>query len=123
MNRQRSESALMSVIQECWINGISTRKMERVFKSFGIEDISAGQVSQVTKELDEEIAQFRNSTLSSFYPVVWIDALYEKIREDRKVSSKAIMVAMAIYSAMAYKTRKTKSSYPMNIKKTYKITS
>ncbi len=88
----------MSVIQECWINGISTRKMERVFKSFGIEDISAGQVSQVTKELDEEVAQFRKSTLSSFYPVVWIDALYEKIKEDRKVTSKAIMIAMAINS-------------------------
>jgi putative transposase len=96
VNRQRSESALISVIQECWINGISTRKMERVFKSFGIEDISAGQVSQVTKELDDEVSQFRKSTLSSFYPVVWIDALYEKIREDRKVTSKAIMVAMAI---------------------------
>jgi putative transposase len=98
VNRQRSESALMSVIQECWINGISTRKMERVFKSFGIEDISASQVSQVTKELDEEVAQFRKSELKSFYPVVWIDALYEKIREDRKVTTKAIMVAMAINS-------------------------
>lgn len=98
VNRQRSESALMSVIQECWINGISTRKMERVFKSFGIEDISAGQVSQVTKELDDEVAQFRQAKLQSFYPVVWIDALYEKIREDKKVSSKAIMVAMAINS-------------------------
>mgnify|MGYP000570661231 CR=1 FL=1 len=96
VNRQRSESALMSVIQECWINGISTRKMMRVFKSFGIEDISAAQVSQVSKELDEEVSQFRGAPLSKSYPVVWIDALYEKIREDRKVSSKAIMIAMAI---------------------------
>lgn len=96
VNRQRSEAALMSVIQECWINGISTRKMMRVFKSFGIEDISAGQVSQVTKELDAEVDRFRSATLSDFYPVIWIDALYEKIREDQKVTSKAIMVAMAI---------------------------
>jgi transposase-like protein len=98
VNRQRSESALMSVIQECWINGISTRKMMRVFKSFGIEDISAAQVSQVSKELDEEVSQFRASPLSKSYPVVWIDALYEKIRDDRKVASKAIMIAMAINS-------------------------
>lgn len=98
VNRQRSESALMSVIQECWINGISTRKMERVFKSFGIEDISAGQVSHVTKELDEDVTAFRNSSLASSYPVVWIDALYEKVRENSKVTSKAIMIAMAINS-------------------------
>lgn len=96
VNRQRSEAALMSVIQECWINGVSTRKMRRVFKSFGIEDLSAGQVSQVTKELDKEVAQFRNAPISSTYPVIWIDALYEKIRDDRKVVSKAIMVAMGI---------------------------
>lgn len=99
VNRQRSETALMSVIQECWINGISTRKMMRVFKSFGIEDISAAQVSQVSKELDVEVTQFRQAPLSESYPVVWIDALYEKIREDQKVSSKAIMIAMAINAA------------------------
>ena len=96
VNRQRSEAALMSVIQECWINGVSTRKMRRVFKSFGIEDISAGQVSNVTKELDTEIARFRNAPISEKYPVIWIDALYEKIRIDNKVVSTAIMVAMGI---------------------------
>jgi transposase-like protein len=96
VNRQRSESALMSVIQDCWINGISTRKMMRVFKSFGIEDISASQVSQVSKELDSEVNQFRQAPLSESYPVVWIDALYEKIRDNQKVTSKAIMIAMAI---------------------------
>lgn len=96
VNRQRSETALMSVIQECWINGISTRKMMRVFKSFGIEDISASQVSQVSKELDSEVNQFRQAPLSESYPVVWIDALYEKIRDNQKVTSKAIMIAMAI---------------------------
>lgn len=98
VNRQRSEAALMSVIQECWINGISTRKMHRVFKSFGIEDISAGQVSNVTKELDVEVNSFRSAPISENYPVIWIDALYEKIREDNKVVSKAIMVAMGINS-------------------------
>ena len=98
VNRQRSEAALMSVIQECWINGISTRKMHRVFKSFGIEDISAGQVSNITKELDAEVNNFRSAPISEHYPVIWIDALYEKIREDQKVLSKAIMVAMGINS-------------------------
>jgi transposase-like protein len=88
----------MSVIQECWINGVSTRKMMRVFKAFGVEDISAAQVSQVNKELDAEVSQFRHAPLSKSYPVVWIDALYEKIRDDNKVTSKAVMVAMALNS-------------------------
>ena len=60
INRQRSEAALMSVIQqsqECWINGISTRRMLRVFKAFGIEDISAAEVSQVTEELDTGVTR------------------------------------------------------------------
>ncbi len=96
VNKQRSEAALMSVIQECWINGVSTRKMQRVFKSFGIENISAGQVSNVTRELDTEVTRFRNQPITDQYPVIWIDALYEKIREDGKVASKAIMVAMGI---------------------------
>ncbi len=96
VNKQRSEAALMSVIQECWINGVSTRKMTRVFQSFGIEDISAGQVSRVTKELNEEVTAFRTAPLSEYYPVIWIDALYEKIRDGNKVKSKAIMIAMGI---------------------------
>lgn len=99
VNRQRSEAALMSVIQECWINGVSTRKMRRVFKSFGVEDISAGQVSAVTKDLDTEVSKFRNAPISEQYPVIWIDALYEKIRDDRKVDSKAIMIALGINSS------------------------
>ena len=98
VDRQRSEAALLSVIQECWVNGISTRKMIRVFKSFGIKDLSAGQVSNVTKELNTEVTEFRSRALDDTYPVIWIDALYEKIREDKKVCSKAIMVAMAIHS-------------------------
>ena len=98
VNRQRSEAALMSVIQECWINGVSTRKMKRVFHSFGIEDISAGQVSNVTRDLNEEVSRFRSAQLDSQYPVIWVDAMYEKIREGNKVVSKAIMIAMAINS-------------------------
>jgi putative transposase len=96
VNRQRSEAALLSVIQECWINGSATRKMHRVFKSFGIENISAGQVSNVTKELDSEVSRFRSSPISEEYPVIWIDARCEKISCNQKVIFSAIMVAMGI---------------------------
>lgn len=96
VNRQRSEAALMSVIQECWINGVSTRKMRRVFNSFGIEDISAGQVSQVSKELDAQVTTYRNTPISKDYPVIWIEAMYEKIRNDSRVETTAMMIAMGI---------------------------
>lgn len=76
--RKRSEQALMQVVQEAFINGVSTRKIERLAKSLGIESISAGQVSHINKGLNEQVAEFRHRTLEKTYPVIWIDALYEK---------------------------------------------
>ncbi len=70
--------------------------MRRVFNAFGIEDISSGQVSNMNKELDHEVTRFCTQSLNSHYPVIWIDALYEKIREDHKVVSKDIMNLMGI---------------------------
>ena len=61
--KKRSEQALMQVVQEAFINGVSTRKMERLAQSLGIEGISAGQVSAMTKSLDEQVAQFRSRPL------------------------------------------------------------
>ena len=70
--------ALMNVIQEAYINGVSTRKIEK--KSLGIEAISRGQVSQITKELNDQVTAFRERPLQEVHPVLWIDSLYEKIR-------------------------------------------
>ncbi len=83
--KKRSEQALIQVVQEAFINGVSTRKMERLARSLGIEGISAGQVSTMTKELDNQVAQFRTCPLEREYPVIWVDALYEKIRFDGRV--------------------------------------
>lgn len=94
--KKRSEQALIEVIQEAWKNGISTRKIERVAKSLGIESISASQVSEINKGLDDMVEEFRNRRLDEEYPVIWIDALYEKIRNDRKVSNMAVMVVKGI---------------------------
>jgi len=77
--RKRSEQALIQVVQEAFINGVSTRKIERLAKSMGIEGISAGQVSEINKELDEQVRYFRTRELEKTYPVIWVDALYEKI--------------------------------------------
>ena len=94
--KKRSEQALIQVVQEAWKNGISTRKIDRVAKSLGIENISASQVSEINKGLDSMVAEFRSRRLEAEYPVIWADALYEKIRDDGHVSNKAVMVVKGI---------------------------
>ena len=94
--KKRSEQALMQIIQEAWVSGISTRKIERLAKSMGIEQISASQVSQVNKELDEMVDEFRTRPLQKEYPILWIDALYEKIRENGHVISMAVLVVKGV---------------------------
>lgn len=94
--KKRSEQALIQVVQEAFINGVSTRKMERLARSLGIEGISAGQVSVMTKELDDQIDQFRTRPLEREYPVIWVDALYEKIRFDGRVISMAVLVVAGV---------------------------
>ena len=96
VNRQQSELALMSVVQECFINGVSTRKMKRVLNAFGVESMSAGQVSNMTKALENQVNEYRNAALDDVYTVVWVDALYEKIRDEGRIVNKAIMVAMSV---------------------------
>lgn len=95
--RKRSEIALMNVIQEAFINGVSTRKIEKVAKSLGIDGISKGQVSSITKELNQQVENFRSRDLEAVYPVLWVDALYEKIRdESNKVQNMAVHIVCGI---------------------------
>ena len=94
--KKRSEQALIQVVQEAWKNGISTRKIDRVAKSLGIESISASQVSEINKGLDSMVDEFRTRRLEAEYPIIWADALYEKIRDDGHVNNKAVMVVKGI---------------------------
>lgn len=94
--KKRSEAALMSVIQEAYVNGVSTRKIDKLTKTLGIESISRGQVSAITKELNEQVDSFRNRKLESTYPVLWVDALYERIRDNRTVKNMAVLVVTGI---------------------------
>ena len=94
--KKRSEQALIEVIQEAWKNGISTRKIDRVAKSLGIENISASQVSEINKGLDDMVHEFRTRPLETEYPVLWVDALYEKIRNDGRVQNMAVQVVKGI---------------------------
>lgn len=65
-------------------------------KSLGIKDISASQVSEINKGLDGMVEEFRNRPLDAEYPVVWVDALYEKIREGRRVQNMAVMIVKGV---------------------------
>lgn len=94
--KQRSEQALIQVVQEAWVNGISTRKIEKLANAMGIERLSASQVSHINKGLDEMVHEFRQRTLESEYPIIWVDALYEKIRAENHVQNMAVMVVKAV---------------------------
>ena len=94
--KKRSEAALMSVIQEAYVNGVSTRKMDKLTKTLGIESISRSQVSVITKELNKQVEEFRQRKLESTYPVLWVDALYERIRDNRAVKNMAVLVVTGI---------------------------
>ncbi len=97
--KKRSEQALIQVVQEAFINGVSTRKIERLARSLGslgIESISPSQVSQINKELTQQVEEFRTRPLADTYPVIWIDALYEKIRDNHRVCNMAVHVVCGV---------------------------
>jgi transposase-like protein len=96
IERKRSEQALIQVVQEAFINGVSTRKIERLAKSLGIENLSASQVSEINKGLDEQVQAFRSRPLESEYPILWADGLYEKVRTNGRVQSMAVLVVSGV---------------------------
>ena len=94
-HRKRSEQALISVIQEAVVKGVSTRKIESVLEELGIAGVSAGQVSQLCATLDEKVRKFREAPLGEIR-YVWVDALYEKVRVDERVESMAVVIATGV---------------------------
>lgn len=95
--RKRSEAALIQVVQEAFVQGVSTRKMEKLAQSLGIENLSRSQVSEMTKGLNEQVNEFRQRSLSNtVYPVLWVDALYEKVRLDGKIVNMAVLIVCGV---------------------------
>ena len=94
-HRKRSEQALVSVIQEAVVKGVSTRKIEAVLEELGIAGVSAAQVSQLCAALDEKVRQFRERPLGQ-YRYIWVDALYEKVRVDDRVESMAVVIGTGV---------------------------
>lgn len=96
-NRRRAERALVAVIAECYVKGVSTRRVDGLVKTLGIEGISSSQVSRMAKILDEQVTAFRTRPLdASPYPYVWLDALAMRVREGGRVVRVAVVVATAV---------------------------
>lgn len=93
-NYQRAEAALIASMAEMVITGVSTRKVKRVMETLCGTAFSKSTVSEVCKDLDKDVRQFQNRQLTGQYPFVMVDATYFKVRENHRVTSKALMVAI-----------------------------
>jgi putative transposase len=94
--RRRAERALSAVVQEAYVHGVSTRKVDDLVKALGMTGISKSRVSELCEQLDEEVGRFRDRPLEGPYPYVWIDATYVKARQDGRVASLAVVIAVGV---------------------------
>jgi transposase-like protein len=94
--RQRHERALLSVVQEAYIHGVSTRAVDAIAEALGLKGISKDQVSRICKELDTQVHSFRTRPLDAEYPYLMLDATFEKVRENGRVISMAVLIATGV---------------------------
>src|ERR687897_2665951 len=93
--RRTTEKALVAVIQEAWIAGVSTRRVDDLVQAMGLAGISKSQVSKLCKEIDERVRAFLNRPLEGDWPYLWLDATYLKVREGGRIVSVAAIIAVA----------------------------
>lgn len=96
--RRRSEQALVSVIQQAYVCGVSTRKVDQLVESLGLR-ISRSEVSRVCRGLDEQVEAFRTRPLEGRYPYLWLDAKVEKVRDSGRVVRKCLVIAHAVHES------------------------
>jgi len=94
--RRRAERALLAVVQEAYVHGVSTRKVDDLLRALGLDGMSKSEVSRICAELDGEVTAFRSRGLEGEHPYVWIDATYHKVRQDGRVQSMATVVAIGV---------------------------
>ncbi len=94
--RRMSEKALTAVIQEAYIQGISTRSVDDLVKALGMEGVSKSQVSRLCEQIDERVHTFLDRPIEGDWPYVWLDATYVKARRDHHIVSVAIIVAVGV---------------------------
>jgi putative transposase len=94
--RKRAERALVAVVQEAYVQGVSTRRVDELVRALGMTGISKSQVSRLCQALDGEVERFRTRPLDGPYPYVWLDATYLKVRRDGRVVSMAVVIAIGV---------------------------
>ena len=97
--RRMSEKALTAVIQEAYVQGVSTRAVDDLVKAMGMSGISKSQVSRLCGEIDDKIQTFLNRPLEGDWPYVWLDATYLKVRQDGRIVSVAVIIAVGVNTA------------------------
>jgi transposase-like protein len=96
--RRMAEKALTAVIQEAYIQGISTRSVDDLVKSLGMDGISKSQVSRLCEDIDERVNAFLDRPIEGDWPYLWIDATYVKVRQNGRIVSVAVIVAVGVNS-------------------------
>ena len=95
--RRRSERALLAVVQQAYVEGVSTRRVEDLVQALGCDGISKSQVSRICSELDTVVDAFLSRPLDGGpYPYVWLDALTQKVREDGRIVNVSVVVATGV---------------------------
>jgi putative transposase len=97
--RRRAEQALVAVVQEAYVNGVSTRKVDRLVEQMGLHHLGKDQVSRLCRGLDEQVRVFRERPLEGAYPYLWLDAKVERVRERGGVRHKALVIAYAVHQS------------------------
>ena len=96
--RRLAEKALTAVIQEAYIQGISTRSVDDLVRAMGLEGISKSQVSRLCGEIDDKVKAFLNRPIEGDWPYLWIDATYVKVRQNGRIVSVAVIIAVGVNS-------------------------
>ena len=94
--RRTAEKALVAVIQEAYVHGVSTRSVDDLVKAMGAGGMSKSQVSRLCAEIDERVNAFLSRPLEGAWPYLWLDATYLKVREGGRIISKAVIIAVAV---------------------------
>ena len=94
--RRTAEKALTAVIQEAYVQGISTRSVDELVKAMGLDGVSKSQVSRLCAEIDERVQAFLHRPIEGEWPYLWLDATYVKARRDHHIVSVAVIVAVAV---------------------------
>jgi putative transposase len=97
--RRLSEQALVSVVQEAYVNGVSTRKVDRLVEALGLAGISKDAVSRLCSGLDDHVRAFRERPLEGRYPYLWLDARVEKVKDGGRVVRKALVIAYGVHES------------------------